>query len=205
VALAKPEGLRLIINVNDMDRFGRIKFKPLRALKLAYKYIDELGLAEQPAYSALGQEDIKSQAPILVREEIGPVINEDDVVPYYYIIPFGLEHEVSRSEKQLARVSIIVNAFTGHFEEVCAFGKPVPYLSKDEAIHIAAGKLGFNEEEFKKLAYNKKVKAVLIFRPSNITHNRAYPFYKVTIDKQTIYIDQSGKAHKVIRRSRRGN
>jgi hypothetical protein len=77
-------------------------------------------------------------------------------------------------------VSVIVNTFTGQFEEVGSFGKPARYRSEQEAISIAAQAFSMNEQE------KQGLHASLMFRPSEITHIRTYPFWKVTDDGRVV-------------------
>ena len=93
-------------------------------------------LAEQSEYSLLARRDVDALDPLLVRDE--PVGSRARNVPHYYIVPFGFKKEFGDRGTRLARVSVLVNAYTGNLEEVTAFGNPVRYLSEEEALDVVA-------------------------------------------------------------------
>ena len=84
----------------------------------------------------LKRKNTKNLEPILTREERMPETKRPDIAPQYYIVPFGFETEKGECGVPLARISVIINAFTGKFEEIAAFGKPVRYIPKKEANKI---------------------------------------------------------------------
>jgi hypothetical protein len=119
-------------------------------------------------------------------------LEKEKEVPHYYIVPFGFEHEIGARGIGLARVCVIVNAYTGRFEEIGAFGKPVRYLPEEEVIDIIARSLGLKREEM------KEFKPTLMFQPSDITHIRLYPFWRIMVADRVLYVDQLGKVYKTI-------
>jgi hypothetical protein len=197
VAVIEPP-VKGTVRVKKVERLGERIIEPSEAVKFAIKWIDELGLAKQPTFSVLGKKEIKNYAPILVREEIRPS-KEKGKVPYYYIVPFGFEREMGACNVPLARIGLIVNAYTGSFEEVGAFGKPIRYLPEREAINIAARAMGLKDKEIQKMISEKMIKTAMMFQPSEITHIRIYPFWKVTIKEKTLYIDQLGIIYTTIK------
>jgi hypothetical protein len=82
-----------------------------------------------------------------------------------------------------------VNAFTGAFEEVTTFGKPIRYLPQEEALAIVGSALQRDRKELK----DAEVK--LMFQPGDITHIRTYPFWRVKMGRLTVYVDQLGKLY----------
>jgi hypothetical protein len=86
-------------------------------------------------------------------------------------------------------VSVLVNGFTGAFEEVAAFGQPIRYLTRDEALDVVAAALHTTRREL------RGADAALMFQPSDITHVRAYPFWRVTVGRRTVYVDQLGQLY----------
>jgi len=44
-----------------------------------------------------------------------------------------------------------------------------------------------------------------MFQPSEITHIRAYPFWKVAVKERVLYVDQLGKLYKTIEPARPGD
>jgi hypothetical protein len=77
-----------------------------------------------------------------------------------------------------------VDALTGLMESVTPIPKAVshPFISPDEAINIAY-------KNFKKCICSK---AHLIWRPCRESTSPLYPFYELTCDDTTIYIDMNG-------------
>jgi hypothetical protein len=109
-----------------------------------------------------------------------------DRVRYYYIVPFGLKSERAPSGGPLVRVCVLVNAYTGAFEEVTSFGQPIRYLGREEAIEIVSAALRMERDEL------GEVQAELMFQSGEITHVRTYPFWRVTAADRVIYVDQLG-------------
>lgn len=184
VAVIEPPISSGDVIIETVARIGTEMITPEEAVALANYYIIELGLGEMEPYSMLLSEDTVNLDPFLVREEIEIGMPAGEEVPYYYIVPYGYNYEIPQ-----IRVSILVNAFTGDFEEVGAFGEPVGYLSEEDAINIAAIELELTPQEM------EQAQAILLFTPSAITHIGIYPFWKVTVDDRYIYIDQTGTAH----------
>ena len=90
---------------------------------------------------------------------------------------------------------MLVNAYAGRFEEIEVFGEPVRYLSEEEVINIIARSLGLKREEMKEL------KPTLMFQPSDITHIRLYPFWRIMVKDRILYVDQLGKIYRTIKPS----
>lgn len=194
VAVIEPPVAKGKVKVKSIIRKGTKIIRKEEAIKHAQRWIDELGLAKRPAYALLRKKGVTNLEPILVREEI-KLKKKEKGVPYYYIIPFGFEHEFGKCNVRLVRIAIIVNAFTGRFEEVGVFGKPIRYLPQKEAIGVVATALKLRIEDI------PKAKATLMFEPSDITHIRLYPFWKVEVRERIVYVDQLGKVYGVIKPS----
>ena len=110
-------------------------------------------------------------------------------MPHYYIVPFGIKGEYAEREALTARVCVLVNAYTGNFEEVTAFGKPMRYLAEEEVLEIVAAAM---HTERKGL---RDATLTLMFQPSDITHVRTWPFWKVIVGERTLYVDMLGKLY----------
>jgi hypothetical protein len=185
------------IIVKTVDRSGKELISPTAALEFTRRWIDELKLTENPRYSLLRHEGIEAFEPLLVREE--SMGREQEAVPYYYIVPFGFKSEFTERGGHAIRVAILVNAYSGNFEEATVFGEPIRYLSKEEALRIVSAKLG---HELKRL---EEAKITLMFVPSEITHIRTYPFWRVSIGERTVYVDQLGEIYWKLLPSRPGD
>ena len=122
--------------------------------------------------------------PLLVREGVSKRVKTP---PHYYIVPFALSNEFA--ERGSARASVLVNAYTGTFEEVTTFGRPIRYLTREGALGVVASAL---QRSVKDLG---DVDASLVFEAGEITHVRSYPFWRVELDKRTLYVDQLGRVY----------
>lgn len=195
VSVIEPPVIKGAVEVKMVERIGKEIIPPEEAIKYAKKWIEELGLYKKPSYAILQRSGVNNLQPILVREEIKPGLEKEKEVPYYYIVPFGFEYEIGACGIGLARVCVIVNAYTGRFEEIGAFGKPVRYLPEEEVIDIIARSLGLKKEEM------KEFKPTLMFQPSDITHIRLYPFWRIMVKDRILYVDQLGKVYRTIKPS----
>ena len=192
VAVIEPPVIKGAVKVKMVRRIGKEIISPEEAIKYAKNWIDELELSKKLQYTILEEREVINLQPMLVREEIKPGLEKEKEVPYYYLIPFGFEHEIGDYGIGLARVCVIINAYTGRFEEIGAFGKPVRYILKEEVIDIIASYLALKREEIEKL------KPTLMFQPSDITHIRLYPFWRIMVADRVLYVDQMGKVYKDI-------
>ena len=102
-------------------------------------------------------------------------------------------------DESLVRVCILVDAYTGEFEEVTAFDEPVVYLTGQQAVNVVAAALNAAPEEFHDAV------ATLIFQSSEISHVRAYPFWRITVKDRSYYVDQKGKLYGSLLPGRPGN
>jgi hypothetical protein len=154
---------------------------PKKAVKYARHWIKKLDLAaKDPAYALLADENAKPLDPILVREEMNPGLANDALVPYYYIIPYAMETEF---ENKISRVCVMVNAFTGNFEEVTGYDEPLTYLEKEKAIEAVVTVKELTTEE----AANAK--AEVVFTPIYFTYLRYKPFWRIEIGNIVSYVE----------------
>lgn len=187
VAVIEPPDIQGNVWIRDVDRKGTDAISAQDALQFSETWIDLLNLdAKNPSYQAIKDNDTTTLAPLLVREEINPVLAKDAQVPYYYIIPYKLKTDSPSvlsgdSDSGYFSLCVIVNAYTGDFEEIAAFGIALKYLTADEA---------------KEYAGVKEAKTELIFTPSNVTQVRAYPVWRVVTKEKTLYVDQVGNVFK---------
>jgi hypothetical protein len=187
VAVVEPPIEEGKVRVNRETRTGKKLLTPARAREQARRWIAEMKLAEQRQYRLLEREDVDALDPVLVREERQGKRSRN--VPYYYIVPFGLRSEFGERGARLVRVCVLVNAYTGQFEEVTAFGKAVRYLSREEALDVVAAAMQTQRKSL------NDAEVTLMFQPSDITHVRTWPFWRVKINKRTVYVDQLGKLY----------
>lgn len=186
VAVIEPPIEKGRVKVKMVERMGKKIIPPEKAIEYAKMWIEKRRLDKKIPYKILQRKDIITLNPILVREQ-----SKGEKVTDFYIVPFGLEREIDRT-----RISIIVNAYTGEFEEIGSFGKPIKYLPEKEAIYIIAKAMGLTRTEI------RDVEARMIFQPSKQTHIRIYPFWEIKLKamehKRILYVDQNGIVHKQI-------
>ncbi len=187
VAVVEPPIQKGKVRVREVKRTGRVLLSPAQAVRYAKRLIAEMKLGKRSKYNLLGRKDVDNLNPILVREEM-PGSRERNV-PHYYIVPFGFKSEFGERKARLARVCVLVNAYTGQLEEVTAFGKAVRYLPKEEALEIVTAAMHLEQGSL------KDAEATLMFQPSDITHVRTWPFWRVKIGKRMVYVDQLGKLY----------
>jgi hypothetical protein len=184
VAVIEPPIQKGTVRVKRVTRTGTKLLSPSQAVEAARKWIAELKLGEQSRYSLLSRRDVGPLEPMVVQDQ--PPRSRARNVPYYYIVPFGFKQEIHERGSGLARVCVLVNAYTGAFEEVTAFGSPIRYLPREEALDVVAAALQTSPERL------RNAETTLMFQPSDITHVRTYPFWQVKVGKRTVYVDQLG-------------
>lgn len=199
VAIVEPPLEKGRARVRPVKRTGTRLMKPAQALVAARRWIEENRLAEMPKYSLLSRKGVEALTPLLVREE--PPIRPEQPrgraqpelratkVPHYYIVPFGIRGERSETGSPLARVCVLVNAYTGALEEVTAFGQPLKHLTAQEALNVVAAAMRVSPARL------RRTDATLMFQPGDITHVRTYPFWRVQVADRVFYVDQLGKLY----------
>ena len=80
-----------------------------------------------------------------------------------------------------------------------AFDKPVVYLTNQQAVNVVAAALNVAPAELHDAV------VTLMFQSSEISHVRAYPFWRVTVKDRSYYVDQKGKLYGSLFRGRPGN
>ncbi|MBN2440227.1 MAG: hypothetical protein JXJ04_02750 [Spirochaetales bacterium] len=150
----KQDGIVLAPKIEVVQK-GRI-LPPEVIMEYTYKWIKKYNLFEDRTYSSF--RNLNPLEPILVNKSFGA----------YYIVPFGFP------EDNIAQGSLILNAYTGDFEQIGAYKKPGTYLSEKEAVRKALNylKCGCN-------AYVEKAELKYIY--SSQSANRFSPVWEVQI------------------------
>ncbi len=183
--------------MSEVKRTGGRLLSPSQAVEQARRWIREQQLGERAQYRLLSRDDADNLEPLLVRDE--PLGRRVRNVPQYYIVPFGLRSEFDERGTRLVRVCVLVNAYTGNLEEVTAFGKPLRYLPREEALAVVAAAMHTDPAQL------QVSEATLMFQPSDISHVRTYPFWRVRVGDRTLYVDQLGKLYGKLLPSRAGD
>ncbi|MGD2086722.1 MAG: hypothetical protein PVH61_11095 [Candidatus Aminicenantes bacterium] len=191
VAIVEPPEAQGAVQVEFQIRSGNrdAVISPEQALAYAQYWIQQLNLsAKDPSYISLSDSKLVAYKPILVNEDLKPqVVKSENEQVCYYLLRFA---PADVFEKGLVNICVIINAFTGEFEEVTSFGEPIDYLEAREAIQAASRAL--NTEV---VAVKTTPTATVIFTPCDLTYLRAYPFWKVVINDRVIYVEMNGKTH----------
>jgi len=184
VAIVEPPKPMGKARVKSVSRTGQKLLTPQAAVAAARQAIEERRLGEQPKYSLLTAKDVQAYSPLLVRDQ--PAGTRAKRVAQYYIVPFGVREERAERGGPLVRIAVLVNGYSGALEEVTAFGRPIRYLAREEALDAVAAAMRVEPGQL------RDAEATLMFQPGDITHIRSYPFWQVRVGRRLIYVDQLG-------------
>jgi hypothetical protein len=137
---------------------------PREALQAAARWIKELELTKISHFRNLAEN--KPLEPLLVNPERAG----------YYLIPYS-------QDGRTATFAVMVNAYTGQFQEATAFAAR-RYLPEKEAVDAAVRGLSIEAP--------KSVKAVAIYSPSAGLGTRYAPVWRVAVDGKVATVDQNG-------------
>lgn len=194
VGIGEPPEVEGSVHVESVPRVGDKLIRPEDAVQAAQKYLAQR-LREKSEFSMRRFRDLQPAQPMLVREL--PVRREREVSAEqeqqsrepcvrYYLVPFSQRHEIDSFGERLARLSVLVNAYTGRFEELCVFPRPVRYLSEREAQWIAARNLGLSQRELRSMEV-ELVSQVLLPYVST-----ALPAWQIVVADQVLLVAQAG-------------
>lgn len=168
IAVIEPPVTEGVAKAPQQVEEGRI-ISEGEALERAVMWMKELQIEKRPQYAILrGTKPLK---PLLANQKHKG----------YYLVPFGYK------DGEISQGAVLVNAYNGEFQEVGAFLKPIKYLSQGQATRIALNYLCACKET------KLRVRAQLIFQPSEQTQSRFMPLWMVTVGKVTVYVTQEGK------------
>ena len=185
VAVVEPPRPKGIVRIQVVDRSGREHISEQQAIEHAVRWVRERRLSERPGYQFLARTDSAPTGALLVHDEPRADHRQERPIAYY-IVPFGVRGENERG-RPTVRASVLVNAYSGDFEEATVFGRPIHYMMQEEALEIAAKAFGV------RLDHLGGAEVTLMFQPSKVSHIRAYPFWRISLWDRTIYIDQLGE------------
>jgi hypothetical protein len=184
VAIVEPPKPAGKAKVRMVRRTGKKLLTPQAALAAARRAIEERRLGERTKYSLLAEKEAYTHPPLLVRDQ--PAGSRIKRVPQYYIVPFGVRGEQAERGGPLVRIAVLINAYTGALEEVTAFGRPIRYLTREEALDAVASAMRVERGRL------QDAEATLMFQSGDITHIRTYPFWQVKVGRRFLYVDQLG-------------
>jgi hypothetical protein len=184
VAIVEPPKVKGKVKVKMVRRTGEKLLTPEAAVSAARRVIKEQKLGERPKYSLLARKNVATHPPLLVRDQRAG--SRAKRVPQYYIVPFGVRGEQAERGGPMVRVAVLVNAYSGALEEVTAFGRPIRYLTREEALDAVASAMQVEPGRL------QDAEATLVFQSGDITHIRTYPFWQVKVGRRFLYVDQLG-------------
>jgi hypothetical protein len=169
VAVVEPPAMKGSITAPQEVEKGEV-ISAEAALRLVAKHIKERKLIENRKFSFLNKAKA-TRALLINRNHKG-----------YYLVP--LEYQDRRCPG-----AILMNAYTGEFQEIGAFAHPLEYLTEEEAVNIAICSIRKKPE--------KRPVAELEYRASEQMKSRYRPVWKVTIvvgESELIrYVSQVGE------------
>lgn len=154
VAVVEPPGVRGKVTAKGEVEEGK-PIPPKEALEYALRHVHERKLSRKKPFGFL-KESRPSRAFLANRNAKG-----------YYIVPF--EYKDGRSPG-----AVLLNAYTGEFQEIGAFRRPLTYITEREAVRIALCTIG-------ETSIGKPAAAELVFQASEQIKSRYRPAWKVTL------------------------
>jgi len=181
-----PPASQGMVYAEEDCRIGDTVISPQQAINYADYWKKKLKLDKKDsAYSLLSdtsKKKVTPLTPILVREELNPRLGKNATVPCYYIVPYTLDKE---AEREIVRFCILVNAFTGNFEEVTSYDEPIKYLKKEKALEAVA----FKKERAVEEMANAEVD--VIFTPCDYSYLRSKPLWRISINNEVLYVEMA--------------
>ncbi len=169
LAVVEPPKVLGKVTAEEEIFYGKV-ISPEEAEELALQHIRDRKLYEKKPYRFV--RDTYPRRAFLVNEKYKG----------YYVVPFEFEKE------ELSPGAVLLNAYTGEFQEIGAFPRPLEYLSREEAIQIAICSV--------RKKPTKPPVAELMFEISEQTRSRYRPIWKVSIPVEEItvirYVNQLG-------------
>lgn len=195
VGIGEPPEVEGSVQVEIVPRVGDKLIRPEDAVQIAQKYLARR-VQEKSEFSMRRFADLQPAEPMLVRELPMKREGEDSAEEEqesrekcvrYYLVPFSQKYEIDSFGERLARLSVLVNASTSRFEEICVFPRPVRYLSEREAQWIAGRNLGLGQRELRSMEI-ELVSQVLLPNVST-----ALPAWQVVVGDRVLFVAQTGR------------
>jgi hypothetical protein len=187
VGIGEPPEEEGSIQVESITRTGDRLISPADAAAIAERVVAERG-REESGFLRRRLAGVDAAEPMLVREL--PVTPERKMAGRdvrYYLIPFAQRHEVDLEGRPQARLSVLVNAYTGRCEELCVFSQPVRYLPERDVVHTAARTLRRDPRDLERAAVE------LVSQPLGPMVSSALPVWQVAAEEVTFFVTQSAE------------
>jgi hypothetical protein len=186
VGIGEPPTAAGSVLVKKITRVGKNLMKPKEAALAASEHL-QAGRRERTGLLLNNLTGVRAQEPMLVRELPSNRLKKESEGPIkYYVVPFRQKSEVSELGTPLTRLCVRVNAFTGNFEGLTMFARPVRYIQQKEAGQIAARNLGLKSRDL------RAVEAELVFQPLQTHVTSSLPIWQFTKENQSVFVAQNG-------------
>jgi hypothetical protein len=172
--------------VESVTRVGKDLVEPREVKKIAQEIL-VARRRDESNILARRLTGVRAGTPMLVRELALHKAEKREQDVRYYVVPFGNKYELDENGSSVVSLSMLVNAYTGRFEEMTLFPHPVRYLSAQEAMRIASRNLGYKPREI------PGVELELVAQPAQALVSSAVPAWSVSIADRTIYVTQTGQ------------
>ena len=182
------------VKTDQRKRTAPSILSPTQAIEAAQNLVRELNLADLPQGGLLANPNLEPQMALVFRDDADATEDRS----YSYVVTYAIKNDRDESGAPLVRICILLNGTDGSFEEITTFAKPVTYLSADDAISVVLSALQLSTDQATDAA-------TLVFRPCEISHVRAYPFWEVVLDGHTYYVDQRRKLYRDLSLGRGGS
>jgi hypothetical protein len=187
VGIGEPPEVEGSVQVEIVSRVGETLISPRDAASAARRSLTERR-REKSEFLMGYLTGVRAAQPMLVRElSVGLREQKSEQDVRYYVVPFTQRYEVDRTGAHLARFSVLVNAYTGRFEQLCVFPQPVRYLSERDVIQIVRRDLRLGHREV------QRVETELVFRPLQSHISSALPVWQVAYEDLTFFVTQQGE------------
>jgi hypothetical protein len=186
VGIGEPPDEEGVVRVEEILRVGEKLINPKKAVFIARKLLKEQR-RERLGISSKHLKGIRARSPMLVREL--PMRRQKKMaeqISRYYLVPFAQRYEVDEVGIPLTRFCVQVNAYTGRFEGLSEFSRPVRYLQRRDALRIARKNMGLSGREL------KKVETELVFQPAKMHVTSSMPAWRIAIKDREIFVTQKG-------------
>jgi hypothetical protein len=185
VGIGEPPTEEGVIQVEMISRVGKALIDQKEAITMAQRFLKARSQENSP-FLQKKLLNLQAAQPMLVQELPPDERQKTEGDVHYYIVPFMNKYEINKAEKPMVRLCVLVNAYTGRFEQLNVFSRPIHYLSERVVHSIARRALGLSRRE------ERKITTELVFSPMGPAVSSALPAWKVAIADQTLFVSQAG-------------
>lgn len=184
VGIGEPPKEEGKVQAEKISRIGKKIISPGDAAFTARKFLREQQ-RERSDFLLKRLSGVRARRPMLVRE-LPLKQAKTEVGVRYYLVPFAQRYEVDEVGTPLARLCVLVNAYTGRFEGLSVFPRPVRYLQQREALRIARKNMGPSSRNI------NRIETELVFQPLQTHVTNSMPVWRIATKDQELFVTQRG-------------